>query len=368
MKATAAAIDARITKRLPPDRLSAPFDLDIHLELPPGTTALFGPSGAGKSLTLNCLAGFAKPDAGRILVKEKIFFDAATGVCLPPEQRRCGYVFQDHALFPHMSVRDNLRFAAASANSSRRTLEQHRRINELLETFELKDLALRKPSQLSGGQKQRAALARILASDPRLLLLDEPTRGLDSRLRVSFYEILVATRKRLQAPIVLVTHDLEECFQLAETVCLMDEGRVLQSGCKNDILHKPASVQAARILGLHNLMPAKIVHLDPGRNIGRLSVPGGEIEGPYFPGHLIGDAGFACIKKTDVAVNAPSTTRSKNSLILRVLNADTSPGGVRIDFQGDISATVSEQEFRKLRDFQELSVKVDGAAVQFIGK
>ncbi len=367
MPGTHHAVDARITKRLPAGRMGAPFDLDIHLQLSSGITALFGPSGAGKSLTLNCLAGFAQPDTGRILVNDELYFDASTRVCLPPERRRCGYVFQDHALFPHMTVRDNLRFAAVSAASDKRALGQHRRINELLETFELKDLAVRKPAQLSGGQKQRAALARILASEPRLLLLDEPTRGLDARLRNGFYDVLDRMQDRLQAPIILVTHDLEECFQLARTICLMEDGRLLQSGPKDSLLRKPASVQAARVLGLHNLLPATVGHLDPGRNLSRLRVPGTEIEGPYFPGHLIGDAGFVCFRKTEATIGSPRERQRQNALLLRVRKRTISPNGVQIEFEGEISATVSEEQGRELKDCDELTVEVPPSAVHFIG-
>src|SRR5207248_1972861 len=136
-------------------------------------------------------------------------------------------------LFPHMTIRDNLRFAASAAAPGKSgRLNRHCRINELLEAFELSELAARKPSQLSGGQKQRAALARVLVGDPRILLFDEPTRGLDARLRQAFYDVLRKTRERLPLPLVLVTHDLEECFELADSVYLMDHGRFLQSGSR----------------------------------------------------------------------------------------------------------------------------------------
>ena len=141
-------------------------------------------SGAGKTLTLNCLAGFSRPDSGRILAGEDLFFDAATHVHIAPQRRRCGYIFQDHALFPHMTVMQNLRFAAAVAQSRSKL-----KVKELLDAFELGSLANRKPAQLSGGQKQRAALARAMVSEPRLLLLDEPTQGLDARLKRSFFEV-----------------------------------------------------------------------------------------------------------------------------------------------------------------------------------
>jgi molybdate transport system ATP-binding protein len=227
-------IDARLLKRLPPAAGSQAFELNIHLIAQPGITVLFGPSGAGKSLTLNCIAGFARPDEGRILVCDQIYFDASSGLHLSPQQRHCGYIFQDHALFPHMTVRENLRFAASSSRTKGGQLARRRLVNDLLDVFELAGLANRRPGQLSGGQKQRAALARILVTEPRILLLDEPTRGLDTRLRSSFYVLLKQTRDRLHAPILLVTHDLDECFELADAVCLIAGGSFLQTGSRDD--------------------------------------------------------------------------------------------------------------------------------------
>ena len=211
-------IDARVLKRLVSRTDTEPFHLDIHMRAGDGITVLFGPSGAGKSLTLNCIAGFVRPDQGRILVADNLLFDGATGVHIAPQHRHCGYIFQDHALFPHMTVRGNLQFAANAAHAGR--LNKHRKMQELLEAFELTELADRRPARLSGGQKQRAALARILMGEPRLLLLDEPARGLDARLRLSFHDVLRKTRDRLDIPVLLVTHDLEECFELADSVCI----------------------------------------------------------------------------------------------------------------------------------------------------
>lgn len=362
-------IDARIVKRLPPASNSPAFHLDVHLRAGLGTTVLLGPSGAGKTLILNCLAGFARPDEGRILVAGQIYFDAATRVHLSPQHRRCGYIFQDHALFPHMTVRENLRFAAASVRSKKMSgLSGHRRISELLEVFELGDLAGRKPAQLSGGQRQRAALARILVSDPQLLLLDEPTRGLDARLRQSFYEVLRQTRERLQVPVVLVTHDLEECFELADCVCLIDNGRLLQSGPTGTVFARPASTDIARLIGAYNIMPAVIDGLDPGRNQSRLSVFENEVEGPYLPGHLIGDRGFLCIRQSEMKVHPPGARAVPNQMPLRLLGTSWSSGGVRLLFEHDISTTVSEAHFEPLRGNQELSVEIPASAIYFLEK
>ena len=365
----ASVIDARLIKQFPAAPDSEPFELNVHLRAGIGVTVLFGASGAGKTLTLNCIGGFTHPDEGRILVNDQLFFDAATGVHVPAQRRRCGYIFQDHALFPHMTVRDNLRFAAAAAPSGAgRGLNRRRRLQELLETFELEDLAARKPAQLSGGQKQRAALARILMSEPRLLLLDEPTRGLDARLKQAFYEVLQKTRLRLEVPVLLVTHDLDECFELADTVCLMQHGRFLQCGEREAVLARPATVEVARLLGVYNILPATITALDPGRHTSRLKVLDDEVEGAYLPGHLLGDQGFLCVRKCEMVVRAPNGGAVRNQVMAHVLQALPCARGVRIHFEHDIQATVSEAEWEQLRGQERLRLEIPPAAVYFIGK
>ncbi len=361
-------IDARLVKRLPPAQDSAGFELNVHLRTGAGITVLFGSSGAGKTLTLNCLAGFARPDEGRILVRDEIYFDAATQLHVPPQRRRCGYIFQDHALFPHMTVRENLRFAASAAPADKnRRLHRYRRVNELLELFELAELAARTPAQLSGGQRQRAALARVLIGDPRLLLLDEPTRGLDARLRSAFYEVLHKTRGRLDIPALLVTHDLEECFELADFVCLMDQGRFVQAGSRDTVFTKPASVEVARMLGIHNIVPAEIVALDPGRNISRLAVLDSFLEGPYLPGHLIGDRGSLCVREHELKLAASKAPAQANQLALRVLRTTPVATGIRIHFEQELCATVSESEWQELQGNERLWIEIPSAAIHFIG-
>jgi molybdate transport system ATP-binding protein len=362
------SIDARLIKRFAAGPESEAFELNVHLRAGLGVTVLLGPSGSGKTLTLNCIAGFARPDEGRILVNDELYFDAATSVHLPPRRRRCGYIFQDHALFPHMSVRDNLRFAtsAAALDKSGR-LNRHRRINELLEAFELSELAARKPGQLSGGQKQRAALARVLVSEPRILLFDEPTRGLDARLRQAFYDVLRKTRERLQVPLVLVTHDLEECFELADSVFLLDRGHFLQAGSREIVFQRPATTDVARSLGVYNIIPAEIAALDPTRNTSRLRVLNNEIEGPYLPGHLLGDRGFLCIRQSETKVLPPSARSALNQLVLRVLSSTASSHGIRLTFEYDVSAVVSETEYAQLRGNDCLRVEIPTSAVYFIG-
>lgn len=359
-------IDARLLKRFSAGPESEAFELNVHLQAESGITVLFGASGAGKSLTLNCIAGFARPDDGRILVGGDLYFDAAAGVHLSPQRRRCGYIFQDHALFPHMTVRENLRFAASAAGRNRlRGLQRHRRINELLEVFQLSDLAARRPAQLSGGQQQRAALARILVTDPRALLLDEPVRGLDIQLRQAFYDVLRATRERLNVPILLVTHDLEECFGLADSICIIHRGRFLQCGPREQVLARPASVEAARALGAFNILPAEITALDPARDSSKLRVLGREIEGPYLPARLIGDQGFLCVRESEMHI---SRCKHANGLALPLVAAQPSSRGVRLRLEHNVSATVSAAAYEALRGAACLEVDIPPSAIWFVAK
>lgn len=360
------SIEAHISKYLRPVNESDAFQLDVRLSAPSSAvTVLLGPSGSGKTLTLNCIAGFARPDQGRILVNDRLYFDASTGVHVQPQLRRCGYVFQDHALFPHLTVRDNLRFAAAASRPRVPILSQRRRINELLEAFELNELAGRKPAQLSGGQKQRAALARVLVSEPQMILLDEPTRGLDERLKQSFYSILLETQRRLAIPMLLVTHDMQECFQLADYVCLMEHGKFLQEGQRESVLDEPANLDAARFLGLYSILPAEILALDPSRNSSRLRILDQEVGASYFRGHLIGDRGFACIRQSELTlVSVPARDGSELTLDIQEVHSD--PRGVRIRFQGGLSAVVPAAGFEHFRTLDRVTVHIPVSAIHFL--
>ena len=362
-------IDARIIKRLPATQGGEPFELNIHLRSESAVTVLLGASGAGKTLTLNCLAGFAHPDEGRILVQDQLFFDAAAGVHLAPQKRRCGYIFQDHALFPHMTVRQNLSFAIQSSPHPRPgRLDRHRHIQEMLEAFELADLSSRQPHELSGGQKQRASIARALVIQPRLLLLDEPTRGLDARLRASFYQILLSTKAKLKVPMIIVTHALDECFELADTVCVIDRGRLLQTGPKEQVLARPGSIELARLLGIYNLLPAEITHLDPGRKLSRLRLGSQEIEGPYLPATLRGDSGWLCIPRHELKVLPYPPRAGDNQLVLEVAGSSVTARGVQLEFANGMVAEVSQSDYEELRGSRELRVAIPRGAVHFLAR
>jgi molybdate transport system ATP-binding protein len=191
------------------------FERAISFQAEPGITALVGPSGCGKTTTLNCIAGLFSPRCGRISFKNEIWFDADAGINLSPQSRKPGYVFQNVALFPHLSVAENVLFGVNSGAD--RSLKNDR-VNQLAELFDLQELLARKPSQLSGGQAQRVALARALAPQPKLLLLDEPLNALDQKSRQDIAVKLRQIQQQQQLTIVLVTHFLDHNSTLADFV------------------------------------------------------------------------------------------------------------------------------------------------------
>ena len=244
-----ALLELSVQKNFPSTGSAPGFDLDVTLECDAGVTVLFGASGSGKTLTLESVAGFLRPDQGRILLHSEILFDARSQVFLPPRKRGVGYVFQNYALFPHMTVEQNLAFGIARLPS----LERYGRVREMLELFGLAALATRRPHELSGGEKQRASIARALIPQPRLLLLDEPARGLDYPLRLDFYAVLRDIKERYSIPILLVTHDVDEGFMLADRMAVYRAGRIIQSGGPEEVFLRPRNAAVARLLGISNI-------------------------------------------------------------------------------------------------------------------
>lgn len=363
-------IDARLLKTFSLPGTSEKFKLDLHLETDSRAVALFGPSGSGKTLTLNCIAGFVRPDEGRILINDELLFDSGGHVSRAPRHRRCGYVSQEHALFPHMTVRENLLFAAQCRPRQKWTrrggLGRRRAINEILESFELTNLAEQTPSRLSGGQKQRAALARVLINEPQILLLDEPTRGLDARLRDNFYRLFETVREQLNIPVLLVTHDLNECLRLAEYVYYIEAGSIVQSGTRHEILSKPASLSMARSLGIFCCVRAEISSLDPSRNLSRISAFGLVIEAAYLPGHLIGDQGYLCLRSSELAI-VDDTSPKVNCFPVSVLSATPAAEGVRLELEHQLSLTLNQDRWVALGRPARVTVHIPPQSAHFVG-
>jgi molybdate transport system ATP-binding protein len=204
------------------------FSLEAAFASDKDVVVLFGPSGAGKTLTLKAIAGLVTPEAGRIVVGDRVLFDSSMGIKVPARRRDVGYVFQDYALFPHLTVVQNVSFGLKRGWSWRLLPQERRRLEEVLEVFELTPFKDCPPRDLSGGQRQRVALARALIRRPSLLLLDEPFSSLDALLRAKMRQELLKIKERFAIPVMLITHDPEDVTALAETLVVFDYGRVRQ--------------------------------------------------------------------------------------------------------------------------------------------
>ena len=228
------------------------FTLNVAIETAAGSAGLLGPSGSGKSMTLRMIAGVSTPDRGRIALNGRVLFDSATGTNMPPAQRRIGMVFQDYALFPHLTVAENVGFGLAGLPRD----ERRTRIGQQLAAMHIEELANRFPREISGGQRQRVAIARCMALEPDALLLDEPFAALDPHLRRQTEEQLRETLGHFNGAVVFVTHDMEEAFRFCTDLLVLDHGRVIARGPKHDLFERPRTVPAARLTGCKNIVPA----------------------------------------------------------------------------------------------------------------
>jgi molybdate transport system ATP-binding protein len=238
------AIKVRIRKRL-----SRQFQLEAEFESHDGCLGILGASGCGKSMTLKCIAGIERPDEGHISVNGRVLFDSAGRINLRPQERRVGYLFQNYALFPRMTVLGNI-----IAGLPGKKAENVAGARQWLDRFNLEGLEDRYPSQLSGGQQQRAALARMLIRSPEAILLDEPFSALDSFLReqmqIRLLELLGANRD-----VIMVTHSRDEVYRIAEELLVMDRGRILGQGNTRELFRNPRTALAARLTGCKNISP-----------------------------------------------------------------------------------------------------------------
>ena len=234
------------------------FLLDVRFDVTGGTAAVLGASGAGKTLTLRSIAGLVRPQAGTIVLGGRTLFDATTGVRVATRHRRLGYVFQEYALFPHMPARGNLAYGLTAWTKE---MARHR-VAELVAMLGLEGLEDRHPNELSGGERQRVALGRALAPAPELLLLDEPFSALDTPTRAALIEEFQALQERLGFTALLVTHDVAEAYSLSTYLVLLSGGKVVQAGPREEVFHHPQSPEAARLVGVRNLLPGRVVAAD----------------------------------------------------------------------------------------------------------
>ncbi len=236
------------------------FHLRVKFEAENETLALLGASGCGKSMTLKCIAGIEKPDRGRIVVDDVVLFDSEQNINLPPQQRHTGLLFQNYALFPNMTVEQNIR---AGANRETDRNKRENAVSAVMDRFGLAPLAGQYPHQLSGGEQQRVALARILVSAPNILLLDEPFSALDSHLRFRLEQEVRQVIRSFGKTVLLVSHDRDEVFRMSDSIAVMDGGRIETIGSRDSVFRHPQTRKAAMLTGCKNI--SAIQRLDTGR-------------------------------------------------------------------------------------------------------
>jgi molybdate transport system ATP-binding protein len=308
-------------------------------------TVLFGPSGAGKTTVLRALAGLDRPDAGFVRFAGETWFDAARAIHVSPQRRRIGLLFQEYALFPHLSVAANVAYGIrglprAARDGRVRTISERLRIGDLLE---------RRPGQLSGGQRQRVALARALATSPRLLLLDEPLSALDAPARSELRGELRRTLESSSVPAVVVTHDRAEALALGDRMMVLVDGTVRQVGAVHEVFSAPASAEIAKVVGTENVVPVRFSR----RVDGLAAVRAGDAElVGVDPGDLAGEA-YACIRAEEIVLEeAPGAPTSAQNLLAGVVTERIEEGPlvrVRIDCGVPLVALVTLASADRLR-------------------
>ncbi|EPY01607.1 ABC-type molybdate transport system, ATPase component [Magnetospirillum fulvum MGU-K5] len=255
-------------------RRQGDFSLDVAFTAGSGVTALFGRSGSGKTSLINMVAGLSRPDRGRIVVDGKVLFDSQSGLDLPPEARRLGYVFQEHRLFPHLSVRDNLWFGTKRLPVAERRVS----LDHVVSVLGIGHLLDRRPTGLSGGEKQRVAIGRALLASPRILLMDEPLASLDAARKSELLPFIAGLSRQFDIPIVYVSHSMEEVLRLADTLALIDAGRLVAIGPVEDLLSSPAYAPLTGHGEAGSVLAATLSADEAEFSISTLSFPGGTLK------------------------------------------------------------------------------------------
>lgn len=299
------------------------FALEVRFEAPPGITILFGASGAGKTTVLDCVAGLAAPDSGTISVGDRTLFNHAQRMNLAVAKRRAGYVLQSLALFPHMTVEQNVAYGLAHMP----TAERNERVTSMLRAFRISHLAARKAREISGGESQRTALARTLVTDPEVLLLDEPLAALDAPTKAHIIDDLREWNRTHRIPIVYVTHSREEVFALGDRVIVLDAGHVLAEGTPHEVMTAPSQQTVAQLVGFENVFDSVVeaVHPERGTMACRIASPHGSIvlETPLVRGG-VGSELRVGIRAGDIllATSPPVGLSARNVIPGRILSLE----------------------------------------------
>ena len=316
--AAAPLLDAQFRKRFAAQ--SQEFVLEVEFQAAPGFTILFGPSGAGKTTLLDCVAGLTKPDSGRIAISDRVLFDATQRTSLPVAKRRIGYVFQSLALFPHLTVEQNVQYGLAHLPLAERAAQA----SAILQAFRIPHLARRYPREISGGESQRTALARTLVTNPAVLLLDEPLAALDAATKAKIIDDLRAWNQAHLIPILYVTHSREEVFALGERILVLDAGHIVAQGAPHEVIAAPQQETVAQLVGFENIFDATVesVHPERGTMSCRIAGEGGPVvlETPLVRGG-VGAALRIGIRAGDIllATSPPVGLSARNVIPGRIL-------------------------------------------------
>ncbi len=313
------------------------FELRLDWDLDPARTlVLFGPSGSGKTTALRAMAGLIQPVSGRVEIDGRPVYDSGASVWVPAHRREVGYLTQQYHLFPHLNLAQNISYGLRPARNS----DSPGRVEELLDSFQLRGLEDRYPWELSGGQQQRVALARALATQPRLLLLDEPFAALDAGLRRALRQELRATLADRPIPVVLVTHDREEALALGDEVQVIDGGQVIARGVPLEVLGQPGQTAVARLVGVENLFRLRVESRQPKDGTMRLTGQGEQagfvLEAPLdeVPPTALGEDWVTVgIRASDIilASQEPSGSSARNRLPGTVTRIESRPPGYTVE-------------------------------------
>jgi molybdate transport system ATP-binding protein len=327
-------------------------------------TVLFGPSGCGKTTVLRSLAGLERPEDGFIRFGQDVWLDTPQGIFLPPQQRGIGHMFQEYALFPHLTVSRNIGFGLSGSTR----LERRNRVAQMLDFMRLRGMEGRYPRELSGGEQQRVALARALARTPRLLLLDEPLSALDGPTRTELRRELRQLLRKFDIPVFIVTHDQTEAISLADRVVVMDRGHVVQSGQVAEVFGHPANLAVARMVGVENVLQGKVRGVSQGLatvEVGKATVLAA-VEEPV-EGNV-----HVCIRPEDVLLQQGPLAQSsaRNHLAGRVvsLTVDGPLVRVKLDCGFELTATITKPALEEmgLRETHSVTALVKATAIHLL--
>lgn len=266
-------LEVRVKRKLPG------FNLDVAFSVNQEILAILGPSGSGKTMTLQCIAGLVRPEEGYVKLNDKVLLDSANGINLPAQMRRVGFVFQNYALFPHLTVNQNIGYGIRHLPAA----DVKDRVSELLDKMNIQRLGDRYPRQLSAGQQQRVAVARALAPEPEVLLLDEPFSALDSLVKERLQLELQALQRFYKGIILFVTHDLAEGYKLSTKIAVFESGHIVQHDHKERVVSCPTNHTVARLVGFKNLMEGRIDHIKDSEALVHVPELGGPVRSFISP-------------------------------------------------------------------------------------